>query len=169
SEVKALRAGRQPGWRDDALANLARLAATPTASRDLVELRTEATASLGTPDIRLVARIELPTNHLRSTAFSPDGRTLVTASLETGLDFWDVRRQRHLSSARGLRVSEGISAGEVGSGYPKVVYLAHDQGLALATQDQGVVFTDARGIRTARAPITRGASKPIRLAIDAEG
>jgi WD40 repeat protein len=169
SQVKALRAGRQPGWRDDALANLARLAVMPTAGRDLVELRTEATASLGTPDICLVARIDLPTNNLRSTAFSPDGGTLVSASLQTGLDFWDVGRPRHLFSAQGSRVSEGISAAEVGSGYPKAVYLAHDQGLAVATQDQGVVFTDVRGIRSARAPITRGASKPIKLAIDPEG
>jgi WD40 repeat protein len=169
SKVKALRAGRQPGWRDEALAELSRLAVMPTPRRDLVELRTEAVATLGTPDVRLVARIEFSSDHLRSTAFSRDGRTLVTASIETDLNFWDVRGLRHLDSAQGLRVSEGTSALELGSGYPKAVYLAHDQGLAVATQDQGVVFTDARGIRTARAPITRGASKPIRLAIDAEG
>jgi WD40 repeat protein len=169
SEAKALRAARRPGWRDDALANLAGLAVMPVDCRNLVELRTEATASLGTPDIRLVARIELPTNHLRSTAFSSDGLTLVTASLQSGLDFWDLRQHRHLSCANGLSVSEGISAREVGLGYPKAVYLAHDQGLAVATQDQGVVFTDARGFRTARAPITRGASKPIKLTIDANG
>ena len=80
SQVKALRAGRQPGWRDEALADLARLAVMPTPRRDLPELRTEAAATLATPDIRLVARIELPRHNLRSIAFSPDGRTLVTAS-----------------------------------------------------------------------------------------
>ena len=169
SEVIALRAGRQPGWRDLALANLARLAVMPTARRDLIELRTEATATLGTPDVRLAARIEFPSNHLRSTAFSPDSRTLVTASIRTGLDFWDVRGHRHLYSAGGLKVSEGSSVGELGFGSYKAVYLGDQQGLAVATQDQGVVFTDGRGIRTSRAPITSGAIRPIRLAIDAKG
>ena len=60
SEVKALRAGHQPGWRDEALANLARLAVMPTPRRDLFELRTEAAACMRTPDIHLVARLELP-------------------------------------------------------------------------------------------------------------
>jgi WD40 repeat protein len=169
SEVKALRAGRQPGWRDEALLNLARLAVMPTARRDLVELRAEATASLATPDIRLVARIEFPSDNLRSTAFSPDGGTLVTAGLRTGLDFWDVRGRRHLSSAQGFLVSEGTSATEVGCGFDKALYLAHDQGLAVATHDDGVIFTDAHGVRTARAPIKRGASRPIRLAIAGGG
>jgi eukaryotic-like serine/threonine-protein kinase len=66
SEVKALRAGRHPGWRDLALANLARIASLSTPRRDLVELRTEATACLGTPDDRPAARIGFPSNHLRS-------------------------------------------------------------------------------------------------------
>ena len=163
SEVKALRAGRQPGWRDEALAELSRLAVMPTPRRDLVELRTEAVATLGTPDIRLVTRIELPSDHLRSIAFSPDARTLVTASNKTGLDFWDVRGQRHLSSVEGLGVTE------LPWRFNKAVYLARDQGLAVATQDHGVVFTDGRGIRTPQVPITRGASKPITLAIGAKG
>ena len=44
SEVRALRAGHPLGWRDDALGNLARLAAAATPRRDLVELRSEAVA-----------------------------------------------------------------------------------------------------------------------------
>ena len=164
SEVKALRAGRQPGWRDEALTNLA-LAVMPTTRRDLVELRTEATASLGTADLRLVARIEFPTDKLRSIAFSRAGQTLVTASLGTGLDFWDVRERRHVSSARGFVVSEGTSVTEVGCGLDRVVYLADPVGLAVATQDEGVVFTDASGIRTPRAPIKRGGARPIKLAV----
>ena len=87
SEVKALRAGRQPGWRDEALATLARLAVLPMPRRDLVALRTEATATLRTPDIHLVARLELP-SELRGFAFNPDGQTLVTAGDHTGLEFW---------------------------------------------------------------------------------
>ena len=49
------------------------------------------------------------------------------------------------------------------------MYLARDQGLAVATQDRGVVFADVRGVPTSRVPITRGASKPVRMAIDAQG
>ena len=47
SEVKALRAGHQLGWREEALANLVRLASMPTPRRDLVELRTQAVACIG--------------------------------------------------------------------------------------------------------------------------
>jgi len=164
SEVKALRAGRRPGWRDETLAELWRLAVMPTPRRDLVELRTEAVATLGTPDIRLVTRIEMALpDTLGSIAFSRDGRTLVTTSHKTGLDFWDVHGQRHLASVEGLGVTEPRWR------FNKAVYLARDQGLAVATQDHGVVFTDGRGIRTPRAPITRGASKPITLSIGAKG
>jgi eukaryotic-like serine/threonine-protein kinase len=169
SEVKALRVGRQPGWRELALANLTRLSVMQTPRRDQVELRTEAAASLGTPDIRLAARIEFPSNHLRSTAFSHDGRVLVSASINDGLDFWDARGRRHLFSARGLTVSEGSNPGELGFAFHRALYLAHDHGLAVATQDDGVVFADARGIRTSKAPITRGASRPMRMASDALG
>jgi serine/threonine protein kinase/WD40 repeat protein len=162
SEVRALRAGHQPGWRDKALGDLARLAIMPTPRRKLPELRTEAAATLGTPDIRLVARVGLPSAHLGSFTFSPDGRTLLTADHKTGLDFWDVRRKRHLSSVDGLRVSEKSGFDQV------VVYLPDGQGLAVGTRD-GVVFTNRRGIRTTRAPITQGSSQPRKLAIDASG
>jgi WD40 repeat protein len=111
-EIKALRAGRQPGWRNEALAELSRLAVMPTPPRDLVELRTEATATLGTPDIRLVTWIETPPDHLRSIDFSPDGRTLVTASYKTGLDFWigrvDTVRVKSLILDPGSRDQEHI-------------------------------------------------------------
>ena len=161
SEVKAMRAGHQPGWRDEALANLARLTAMPTPRRDVPELRTEATVCLATPDIRLEARIELPSRDLRSIAFSPDGKTLVMAGHQRGLDFWDVRRQKHLASAESLTVSD--------AGLDQVVYLPQDQGLAVATRDHGVVFTDTRGIRTNRVPIIRAPFQPIKLAVSADG
>ena len=136
----------------------------PTPRRDLVELRTEATATLGTPDIRLVTRIEMPVpDRIRSIAFSPDGRTLLTASHKMGLDFWDVQGQRHVSHVDGVGVTEPAWR------FGKAVYLPRDQGLALATQDDGVVFTDGHGIRTSRAAITLGASKPLALAISASG
>ncbi len=161
SQVKALRAGRQPGWRDEALADLARLAVMPTPRRDLPELRTEAAATLATPDIRLVARIELPRHNLRSIAFSPDGRTLVTAEYDMGLDFWDLPGQRHLATVDDLKVTD--------TECDQVVYLPDGQGLAVATRDRGVVFTDPQGLRTTRPSITRGASQPARLAIDGDG
>ncbi len=160
SEARALRAGHQPGWRDEALADLARLAASPSPRRDLPELRTEATAALGTPDICLVAKVKLPDDP-GSFAFSPDGRTLLTAGPKTGLDFWDVPGNRHLSSVEGLTVSKSTS--------DRAVYLPDGQGLAVGTSDRGVVFTDTQGIRTARAPITQGSSQPTRLALSASG
>ncbi len=161
SEAKALRAGHEPGWRDEALADLARLAAAPCRQRDPFELRTEAVAVLATPDIRLVCRIKVPSDDPGSIAFSPDGRTLLTASRKAGLDFWDVRENRHLLSAAGLAVSNSAA--------DRAVYLPDGQGLAVATQDQGVVFTDTRGARTPHAPITQGSNQPIRLALSANG
>jgi WD40 repeat protein/serine/threonine protein kinase len=162
SEVRALRAGHEPGWREKALGGLARLAIMPTPRRDLVELRTEATATLGTPDIRLAARVALPGSDFGSFTFSPDGRTLVTADRKTGLDFWDVPGNRHLASVESLTVSEGAITQD------KVVSLPDGRGFAMAT-GQGVVFTDAHGIRTTRAPIKQGSSKPTKLSLSANG
>ena len=161
SQVMAQRAGRQPGWRDHALAGLARLALMPTPRRDLPELRTEAAASLATPDIQLVTRIELPGFDLRSLAFSPDSRSLVTVRFEKGLDFWDVRGQRHLAAVKDLKVTD--------TECDQVVYLPLGQGLAVATRDRGVVFTYMNFTSVTRAAITRGARQPTRLAIDADG
>jgi WD40 repeat protein len=162
SQVKALRAGHPLGWREEALDGLARLAVMPTPRRDLVALRTEAVAALGTLDIRLVTRINLPHDDIRSIVFSPDGRTLIAVGFTRGLDFWDVRGRRHLAAVHGLKVTHV---------YEKtlVAFLPGARGLAVATRDHGVVFTDARGIRTARAPITRGSSQPKELAIDVDG
>jgi serine/threonine protein kinase/WD40 repeat protein len=162
SGVRALRAGHQPGWREMALGDLARLASMPTPRRDLPELRTEAAATLGTPDIRLVARVALPGRAPGSFTFSPDGRTLLTADRGGGLDFWDVPGKRHLSSVGSLAAGDGATTHDM------VVYLPDGQGLAVAT-DEGVVFTDPHGTRTARAPITQGSSKPTRLVLSANG
>ena len=162
SQVKALRAGHAIGWREEAMDGLSRLAVMPTPRRDVVGLRTEAVATLATLDIRLVTRISLPHDDIRSIVFSPDGRTLVTAGFTRGLDFWDMPGQRPLAAAHGLNVTDV---------YEKtlVAFLPEARGLAVATRDHGVVFTDTRGIRTTRAAITRGSSKPKELAIDAQG
>ena len=73
-----------------------------------------------------------------------------------------MRGQRHLAVVRGLKVSDAYEK-------PLVAFLPEARGLAVATRDHGVVFTDTRGVRTARAPITRGSSQPRELAIDADG
>ena len=161
SEAKALRAGHQPGWREQALGDLARLAIMPTTRRNLAELRTEAVATLGAPDIRHVATIDLPSDDLGSFTFSPDGRTLLTAGRQTGFDFWDVQGNRHLSSVPGLTVSE--------TRFDNALYLPDGQGLAVGTRGHGVVFMDTHGIRSARTPITRGSSRPTKLALSADG
>jgi serine/threonine protein kinase/WD40 repeat protein len=161
SEARALRAGHQPGWRAEALGDLARLAVMPTPRRDLTELRTEAAAVLKTPDIQLVAEVEVPADDLSSFAFSPDGRTLLTAGQKTGLEFWDLTRMSYLSSAKDLTVGE--------LRLDKVLYLSSSQGLAVGTRDRGVVFADMRGNCTDRTPITRGSSQPIKLASNADG
>ena len=159
-EARALRAGHQPGWRDEALRDLARLVEMPTPRRELSELRTEAVAALGTPDIHLVAKVELP-GELGSFTFSPDGQTLLTADRSTGLDFWDLARRSYKSSVEGLAVGK--------LGFNTTVYLPDGQRLAVGTRDHGVVFTDAKGIRTADVPITEGSSVPTNLAISSDG
>src|SRR5262249_19102043 len=130
SEVRELRTGHSPGWREKALGHLARLAVMPP--RDLTELPTEAAATLATPDIRLAARVALPSDFPGSVTFSPDGRTLLTACPKTGLDFWDVLGNRHLSSVADLTVGEDANT------FGKAVYLPNGQGLAVATLDRGV-------------------------------
>jgi eukaryotic-like serine/threonine-protein kinase len=161
NEVKALRVGHQPGWREEALGDLARIAAMSTPRRDLPELRTEAAATLGTPDIRVAAKVELPTDDLGSFTFSPDGRKLLTAGRRTGLEFWDVHGKRHRSSVEGLTVSDTV--------FDKALYLPDGHGLVVATRDRGVVFTDSRGVSTTRGPLTQGRSQPIKLAVSASG
>jgi serine/threonine protein kinase/WD40 repeat protein len=161
SELRALRAVRESGWRDKALANLARLAAMPTAARDLVELRTEATATLATPDAFSAGKVVLPADDLGSFAFTPDGRTVVTAGVQHGLDFWEMPRNVHRSFVPGLIVDQ--------AGSDNLACLPGGQGLVVGTRNQGILFTDMQGNRIKRDPITHGSSTPRKLAIDAVG
>jgi serine/threonine protein kinase/WD40 repeat protein len=161
SEVKALRVGRAPGWRERALEDLARLATLPTPRRNLTELRSEAAATLGTPDIRLTAQIQLPSSELASFTFSRDGSTLLTAGRLSGLDFWNVPQNRHAAFV------DGLAAG--GSALENALFLPDGQGLVVGTAAHGVVFTDAQGVRTNRATITQGTSQPAKLALSANG
>ena len=59
-----------------------------------------------------------------------------------------------------------VNGGEIT--HDRIVYLPDGQGIAVGT-DQGVVFTDPRGIRTSRKPITHASSKPAKLSISADG
>ncbi|MCI0639577.1 MAG: protein kinase [Gemmataceae bacterium] len=167
SEVKALRVGHEPGWRDKALTGLARLAVMPTPRRDLLELRTEATATLSTPDILRADKLKTSTATVGSFTFSPDGQTLLTVGAWSqltpkrgGLDFWNVQDKTLRSHI------EGLTVGPVR--YDLVVYLPDGEGLAVGTR-VGVVFTDKHGTRTDREAITQNSSQPIQLAIDAKG
>ena len=70
----------------------------PTPRRDLVELRTEAVASIGEFGVKEVARFDAtgdPSDPVYSIDFSPDSRTLVTVSGKGTLDLWDVPRRQH--------------------------------------------------------------------------
>src|SRR5262249_27449631 len=89
------------------------------------------------------------------------GRTLLTAGRNSGLNFWDVPGNGHLSFVEGLTVSE--------SGFDTVVYLPDGQGLAVGTRDRGVVFTHMQGVRTTTPPISQRSSQPKKLAISANG
>jgi WD40 repeat protein/tetratricopeptide (TPR) repeat protein len=162
SQGKALRAGREPGWRDEALGELARLATSPSPKRDLLELRTEAVAALGTPDLRLVGRVAT-SGGTASLAFAPDGQTLITAGVQRNLEFWDVRELKHVSSADGLPAIRRRTTVR----NQKLLCLPRGQGFALATQDRGVVFTDLSGRLTDRPAITNGAYAPSQFAVDA--
>jgi WD40 repeat protein/tetratricopeptide (TPR) repeat protein len=164
SEARALRAGRQPGWRGKALADLARLASSPSPNRNLLELRTEAVAALGTPDVRLVARIAQGEGS-HSFTFGPDGRTLVTVGPSGNLDFWDLHERKHVAATQGLGVQHPPRVWDRN----RVIYLPGNQGLAVTTRDQGVVFTDPSGNRADRPPITRGNLPASQVAVDAAG
>jgi WD40 repeat protein len=161
SKARALRARHPPGWREETLADIAQLGTMPTPLRDLAELRTEATATLAMPDIHLVARFEIDPEVLGSFSFSRDGRTLVTAGRQAGLDFWDVSKFRHLSFAQGMATSD--------FGSSNVIELPDGKGLVVATRDRGVVFSDSHGIPTSRTPITLGKNQPTRLSMSADG
>ncbi|QEH34977.1 Serine/threonine-protein kinase pkn5 [Aquisphaera giovannonii] len=162
SEVKALRAGHQPGWRGDALGNLARLTVLPTPRRDLIELRNEAVASIGEVDIIEVARLAGLRGAVHSLDFSPDSTALLTATAAGDIHDWDVTRRQH--SWQVLDPS-GPSQG----GPEAVVRFLPDGGIARTTRGHRVEFLDSSGRPSARAPIDGGASQPLVLRIGRQG
>ena len=166
SEVRALRAGRQLGWRDEALETLARLSVMPTRRRDLVELRTEAVASLGEFGVKEAAQFDLSGITVNSLDFSPDSRSLVTASSEGNLDLWDVPGRRRTRQLVGVSKSSTTRAIEWNGG---LVRFLPDGELAFLDASQHVGFLGVSGQPSNRLLIKRGTAKAVKLAIDRQG
>ena len=164
SEVKALRAGHQLGWRDEALADLARMAVMPTARRDLAELRTEAVASVGEFGVKEVARFAVSGYGAFSIDFSPDSGTLVTATGDGNLDLWDVPARKH------LRRYVGVASPDTGSlAKGGLARFLHDGDLGYLDSGGRVAFLDRSARKTTRMPIVRGKARAIRLTVDPTG
>lgn len=169
SEVKALRAGHQLGWRDEALGNLARLATMPTPRRDLVELRTEAVACLGETDVVEAARLEGFRRGVWSLEFSPDSGALATAASNGDLDLWGVS-SRQFSWQVVDPVGQRSPTTWPTAGDPLIhVRFLPDGSLVRTTWRHCVEFLDASGEPSARAPIVGGEAQPVGLEIDRQG
>ena len=169
SEVKALRSGHQLGWREEALANLARLAVMPTPRRDLVELRDEAAASIGEFDVVEVARLEGLRGSAWSLDFSPDSRSLVAATMNGDLHLYDVARRRHSWQVADPRGEQSPT------GWPRPadprchVQFLHDGSLARTTWSHRVEFLDPSGGPSARPSIEGGQAQAVNLKVDRGG
>jgi WD40 repeat protein len=164
SEVKALRAGRQLGWREVALAKLARLAIMPDPHRDRVELRTEAVACIGEFGVREVARFKISGEIAYSLHFSPDSRTLVTASDAGHLELWDVAARKN--SARLPSVARSHD-GAMGNG--GLVRFLPSGDLVLLSSSNHVAFLGLMGRQSPRPAIERGPVRARKLEVDLQG
>ncbi len=165
TEAKALRAGRQLGWRDEALADLARMAVIPTPGRNLAELRTEAVATLGEFSVTEVARFAVSGLRPYSIDFSPDSRTFVTACGDGNLDLWDFPARKHLRRLGGV-ASTGNNRSRTSGGLARFL---HDGNLAYLNSRGAVAFVDRSARESTRPPIVRGKAKAIRLETDGLG
>ncbi|MCI0459831.1 MAG: tetratricopeptide repeat protein, partial [Gemmataceae bacterium] len=96
SETEALRLAGKPGWRAQALHNLARLVQTDISRRDVGELRSEAVACLGEFDVRETAQFTAHGGHVWAVEFSPDGKHLVSIDEAANVYLWDVAQGRFL-------------------------------------------------------------------------
>jgi WD40 repeat protein len=163
SEVRALRAGRSPGWRDAALGILARLAVSPAANRNLDELRTEALAVLAQSDVRVVARAEgLPQNPW-SLAFSPDSRRLAINLVGSGVVVCDVPQRRVA-----LAVAGSPQAARERSWDQAACFLA-DGTLAYTPEGRYVAFLDLTSRQAARPAIAWSTRNIHTLSADRRG
>jgi WD40 repeat protein/predicted Ser/Thr protein kinase len=166
SEVKALRAGHQLGWRVDALADLSRLVIMPTPRRDVVELRSEAVATIGEFGVNEVARLKASGPTVYNLDYSPDSRTLVTASINRDLDFWDVPGRKHLRRLAGDSRTFTGARSLLNGGH---LQFLPDGELAILNASQRVSFLEASGRQSSRPTIERGNARAFKLAIDRQG
>jgi predicted Ser/Thr protein kinase len=165
SEVKALRVGHQLGWREEALGDLSRLVTMPTPLRDVVELRSEAVATIGELGVKEVARLEVGASQAGASYldFSPDSRALVTLDNYSNLDYWDIPSRKHVRRLEAVSKSFTAAMSELNG--EQVRFLA-DGDVAILTRGQRVSFFGASGQQSARLPIESGTDKAVKLAID---
>lgn len=166
SEVKALRAGHAPGWRDAALSELARLAAMRTPRRDPVELRAEAVACLGEFDVQEVAHLDSSRGVVWSLDFSHDSRLLATATPDGSVDFWDIPGLRHAGHLGGVT---SMHPTERPKGNEGTIRFLPDGTLACVTWRHRVDFFGVKGPSKSHAPLERSNAQPVRLEVDAGG
>ena len=137
----------------------------PTPRRDVVELRSEAVATIGELGVKEVARLEVGESQAGASYldFSPDSRTLVTLDNYSNLDYWDIPNRKH---ARRLEaVSKSFTAAMSELNGEQVRFLA-DGDVAILTRGQRVSFFGASGQQSTRLPIESGTDKAVKLAID---
>jgi len=150
--------GATPGWRDEALSRLTRLATSPYPKRDLLELRTEAVAALGTPDVQLIGKTDY-VDTVCSFAILPDSQTLATVSGRSGLGLLELpRAEVHRGDRRnGGEVSNARLGSEQGDLSPGRAGPGRDDA------GSGRSVQDLSGKRTSRPAITQGTLVPAHL------
>jgi serine/threonine protein kinase/WD40 repeat protein len=169
SEVRSLRSGRPSGWRASVVQILTRLARMPTPKRDLVDLRTEAVASLGEFDVVEIARLDGVPGGIYSFDFSPDSQTLATITLTGRVDFWSVPRRRHLASIPDpAGIDRRLGYPPEGDPRTRIKFLA-DGSVAYTAWDHRVKFVDASFGRAPRPPLDGGQAQALSLATDRRG
>jgi WD40 repeat protein/serine/threonine protein kinase/tetratricopeptide (TPR) repeat protein len=168
-EVRALRAGHLPGWRDRALRSLARLATLPTPRRDLTELRTEAVAALGGFDFVEVAQFAGMSDAGHCVDFSPDSRILAIGAVDGRLYLWENTGGPSRWSIVDPVASRGPAGAVVAAiARPRFKFLP-DATLAYTAPDGRISFLDASGRPSGRRPLSSGLARAWRLTADKRG
>ena len=164
SEVVALRAGRQLGWREEALGSLARLARMPTPRRNVVELRNQAVANLGEFGITKVAQFDA--SEFTQLDFSRDSRTLV--SIDANGDVWLRDASDGGNPRRLVELSRYLASHPVRPDLRRIRILSNGD-LAVVAANHQVAFFGFDDRKSARPPITRETANAVRLEVDQEG
>jgi len=166
SEARAVRAAHAPGWRREALATLARLAAIDTPGRDRVALRGEAVACLGSLDIHEVARFA-GLRGVRGLDFDRGGGLLATAGSDGRVHVWDLVAAREVK----VIVDPAVDPARLftkDAPWPAVRFRPDGKGLAYATWSRGV---EAIGLadRVPTRLLGAGPGRPRALSFDRGG